>query len=663
MGQEGNPEAENAMTMPEFESGRWALCVEIPSAALPVLEQARIIEPLKPWTIRRHDEIGKPRPQGLSPGPWWDMYCAVFSSVTQARAVLPMMSEEGRTKRLRVLIQTMHDDIAQPLSITGKSTSVRTGRYGTENLGWYASIDSDEWLDVRSAVHRVLSPRGSGRTALPLNGRRLAVTDLASSAWAAGDPLARALSESPTDWPREDVDSADALVTPSDIKLGQIKSNGSYSGVITTLSVAEVGLPPVDTSVISPRGFQPYGYQGVARLVQESDRPGWHLFDIQDGTTKTSMIASFEKLDENVIHLLRSYSHVETDAVAHDAEWAYALLASQLSVAGVVLVDRAMSPNVRRLLGNDLSFELDQVGSHLGSPVQRESTSISCRRAALRAFIPHRRWHDVESTRTGIIRRDPTVSVLLVTKRPEYLEHIVPQIQRQSWNALELVVVLHGVDRLTSEQEQTLQSYTRESTVLRVDENLSFGAALNLATDAASGQIVAKMDDDDWYGPHHIEDLILAREYSSADLVGCQVEFTYLDGLDVTTRRRYAGERYSDHVAGGSMLMSRSDLLDLGGWRSTASAVDRGVIDAVLASGGLVYRGHGQNYIMHRRRPLAGQRPHTWDADASVFLTDNEDQWPGLFFPPQMQLKGSDVLQRGRSAEFRSLLSWNDKAE
>lgn len=663
MGQEGSHEAENSVTTQEGEPGRWALCVKTPNTALLGLEQAGITAPLKPWTIRLHDEIGGPRPQGLRPGPWWDMYCVVFSSVAQAREVLPMMSEEGRTKRLSVLIETMHDDLVQLHSVTGQFVNFRTGRYGSEKSGWYASIDSDEWLDVRSAVHRVLSPRGSGGSTLPLNGRRIAITDLSSSAWAAGDPLARALSESPTDWPREDVDSADALVTPSCIKLGQIKSNGSSSGSIATLSIAEVGLPPVDTSVISPRGFQTYDYRGVARLVERFDRPGWHLFEIEGGTTRTSKIASFEKLDENVLHLLRDYSHVEADTVRNENEWDYARLASQLCVAGVLLIDRAMSPNVRRLLGNDLSFALDQAGSHLGSPVERESTSISCRRAALQAFIPRRRWHVVESGRTGINRKDPTVSVLLVTKRAEYLMHILPQIQRQSWGSLELVAVLHGVDRLTSEQEMTLQNYTGEATILRADENLSFGAALNLATDVASGQIVAKMDDDDWYGPHHIEDLVLAREYSSAALVGCQVEFTYLDGIDVTTRRRYAGERYSDHVAGGSMLMSRSDLLELGGWRSTASAVDRGVIDTVLASGGVVYRGHGQNYMMHRRRPLTGRPHHTWDADASVFVTDNDEQWPGLHFPPQMQLNGSDVPQRGRSAEFSSQLSWNGKAE
>jgi hypothetical protein len=632
--------------------------VETPDVGPFGLEQAGIAAPLKPWTIRLHDEIGQPRPPGLSPGPWWDMYCAVFSSLARARAVLPMMSEEGRTKRLSVLIQMTSDDIGQAGSSMGKLTNVRTGRYGDERAGWYVSMESDDWMDVKSGMQAALSPRSSAGRTLPLIGRRVGITDLESSAWAAGDPLARVMSESSTDWPREDVDSVDALVSTSQIKLGQIKASGAAPQNITSLSLAEVGLPPVDTDVISPRGFQAYAYQGVARLVQRSDRPGWNLFESALGNAKRTLITEFEHLDENVISVLRSYSHVETEEVSDDNAWRYARLVSQLSVAGVPLVDEAMSPMVRLLLGKDLTSELDRVGSHLGSPIARESTSISCRRAALRTFIPHRRWQTVGGTRAAAIRQEPTVSVLLVTKRPEYLEHILPQIQRQSWGSLELIAVIHGVGELTREQEESLHSYTRDVTILRADERVSFGDALNLATNAASGQILTKMDDDDWYGPHHVEDLMLAREHSSAELVGCQVEFTYLEGIDITTRRRYAGERFSNHVAGGSMLMSRSDLLELGGWRPIASAVDRGVIDSVLASGGLVYRGHGYNYMMHRRTSRGGQRPHTWDADTSVFVTDNEEQWSGIYFSPQMHFSGIVAAQESRSAEFRSRLNW-----
>ena len=37
-----------------------------------------------------------------------------------------------------------------------------------------------------------------------------------------------------------------------------------------------------------------------------------------------------------------------------------------------------------------------------------------------------------------------------------------------------------------------------------------FGDVLRAATDAAAGDVVVKMDDDDWYGPDVVADLLAA---------------------------------------------------------------------------------------------------------------------------------------------------------
>ena len=60
----------------------------------------------------------------------------------------------------------------------------------------------------------------------------------------------------------------------------------------------------------------------------------------------------------------------------------------------------------------------------------------------------------------------------------------------------------------------------RDVVLVPRSQDTFFGDVLNDAYEAASGDVLLKVDDDDWYGPHAVVDLLLARRYSGADVVG-----------------------------------------------------------------------------------------------------------------------------------------------
>jgi hypothetical protein len=126
------------------------------------------------------------------------------------------------------------------------------------------------------------------------------------------------------------------------------------------------------------------------------------------------------------------------------------------------------------------------------------------------------------------------------------------------------------------------------------------------------------------YGREHVWDLVLARHFSSATVVGKAAEFVHLDAYDATVRRRMASELYHDVVAGATMLMARADLEAIGGWRPLARAVDRALLDRVIDGGGRVYRTHGFGFICARHSDR-----HTWDPGDGYFLRNPLRHWPG----------------------------------
>jgi hypothetical protein len=107
----------------------------------------------------------------------------------------------------------------------------------------------------------------------------------------------------------------------------------------------------------------------------------------------------------------------------------------------------------------------------------------------------------------------------------------------------------------------------------------------------------------------------MARSYSGAELVGAPSEFHYLAPKDVTVRRGHRAELYAHFVAGGTMLIDRGLLREVGSFRSVRKYVDAQLLHAVVEAGGAIYRTHGLGYLL--RRNATG---HTWQVDMDYLL-------------------------------------------
>jgi hypothetical protein len=312
----------------------------------------------------------------------------------------------------------------------------------------------------------------------------------------------------------------------------------------------------------------------------------------------------------------------------HSSEWERAGWVVRLCAAGVPVVLAEPSPGLERLLGAEL-FELCAGASprQLADLDARERLSVAVRRIALREHSVTARWRQICAAAQIALPAPPMVSVIFATRREEWLAHGLAQIERQTYEPRELVVCLHG-DEFAPDVEQRVRAAASGTVkVVRVDSELTLGDALNAGVEASEGELVTKMDDDDYYNVDHLWDLVLACEYSGADLVGKGAEFVYLGGSFDLTIRRFMGDGESEHprLAGGALMARRGPLTQLGGWPRRSRGEDTWIVKNFRAAGRGVYRTHGFGYILNRHF-----RDHTWNTYVDYFLVQSQREWRGL---------------------------------
>ena len=312
---------------------------------------------------------------------------------------------------------------------------------------------------------------------------------------------------------------------------------------------------------------------------------------------------------------------------AHDSHAEHARTLVGLAAAGVPIIAPALPDAVRDLLGPALATTISSARlGDLEDVTGRERLSVRQRRAAQWHHTREARWRRLAPALDLVAPTRPPVSVVVVTNRPGHLAHCAGELARQTYRPLEVVLGTHGSAFTRPDVDRFVERTGLPVTAVPIDGHRTLGEGLNQACRRASGEVVVKWDDDDFYGPDHVVDLVLALQYSGATIVGKGSEFVHLDQLDVTIRRFVGNaESGSRSLAGGTLALRRDHLAAAGWWRRVPRAVDQRLLDDVERIGGTVHRTHGFGFVLARHS--AG---HTWDVGVDYFLAGSEFQWRGL---------------------------------
>lgn len=220
--------------------------------------------------------------------------------------------------------------------------------------------------------------------------------------------------------------------------------------------------------------------------------------------------------------------------------------------------------------------------------------------------------------------RDKSVSILAPTYRPHAVDSILENAARQSGLETELVILTHGfeVNSVEVKAKAADLGLTNVSTISAA-KNVTLGECLNLLVDTAQGQILTKMDDDDYYGENYLADLVHALNFSQADLVGKAATYFYFESKDATILSYGAHEhRYTDFVRGAT-LTAPAEVFREHRFEALGRSEDSTFLRSVTAAGGRVYAADRFNYFVRRSADVSS---HTWQvADDELFATGDAE--------------------------------------
>lgn len=257
----------------------------------------------------------------------------------------------------------------------------------------------------------------------------------------------------------------------------------------------------------------------------------------------------------------------------------------------------------------------------LNQPELRDRVALAQHRAV---HAGHTLGHRVDQILTGLelaapARRTPTVSAIVPTNRPHEIDNVLANLGRQFHRETELVLVLHGIEvDLADLRARARDRGVPHLEVVTAPSTATLGEALNLGLDAATGDHVAKMDDDNHYGTHYLTDLVNALATSGAGIVGKWAHYVWLRSSGaVVLRYPDAEHTWTRRIQGGAMLFAGDVARGLR-FADLPRAVDSDILDRAIADGVKIWSSDRFNFVSVRGHDAGA---HTWGADDASFLT------------------------------------------
>ncbi|SMF39414.1 Spore maturation protein CgeB [Pseudobacteriovorax antillogorgiicola] len=289
---------------------------------------------------------------------------------------------------------------------------------------------------------------------------------------------------------------------------------------------------------------------------------------------------------------------------------------------------------IKRLFGNyvtEVSSE-KQARVAIDSIINGDKRELNKQRhRAMRMIFANHTYSnrlDMVMEKVGIPKKKESekVSVVVSTNRESFLDRLVENLNRQTLKEFEVVIVLNGPSMNRKPFEKI-----RKGISVSIYESAAgtLGYSLNLGIENSSGEFLFKMDDDDFYGPHYLTDMLDAFKYSGADVLGKKAVMCYLESRDEVIVKYPTQQHYYTDFITGATLSFRRYVWNKVKFADRNRGEDSNFLEECKRNKFIIYSADMYNYVIMRR---ADQNSHTWVIKEEQFARNTEKLCKGLNF-------------------------------
>lgn len=231
-----------------------------------------------------------------------------------------------------------------------------------------------------------------------------------------------------------------------------------------------------------------------------------------------------------------------------------------------------------------------------------------------------------------------SVSIITCTRKPHFLRNVFKNYSNQLWRNKELIIILNSDEIDMNRWKRKAETYQNVH-IYQLPEETSLGHCYNFAINQASFDYIATFDDDDYYAPHYLTDLMYAFQYSNADVVGKLAYFVYFEEIDTFALRNPMQDyKYLDahsFLDGGNKIVKR-DVYNQVQYRDVTNLEDVYFSQDCMSKGFTLFSADKYNLVYYRR---ANKDNHTWKEKDKVVL-----EWQCSIIPHNAQYKSHVTL-------------------
>ena len=158
----------------------------------------------------------------------------------------------------------------------------------------------------------------------------------------------------------------------------------------------------------------------------------------------------------------------------------------------------------------------------------------------------------------------PKISVICSTNRIDNLQNIINNYEKQTYKTTELLICINL--KQNELDQKKVDAIKNKARIIIIDSKYTLGYCLNKLIDITNGDIIQKIDDDDYYGENFITNQIMMYDIYKADLVGKPSYFTYVKETNKLFVRKYKNnfKLFPDTISGSTTSFLKSTHLRFG---------------------------------------------------------------------------------------------------